>query len=67
MRIKNWNVDSDELTRERPVKVKRFRQTTVRKPQTRADLVRAAAATQVNYTDRSTPEAVAYDSWRNDR
>lgn len=67
MRIKNWNVDVDELVAERPVKVKRFRETTVKKRTTRADLVRAAAAAQVDYTDRSTEQAREYDAWRSDR
>ena len=67
MRIKNWNVDADELIRDERPKVKRFRETTVKKPTTRADLVRQAGRVREEFPDRSSAQAVAYDSWRADR
>jgi len=68
MRIKHY--DGSDVETFEPItrpKVARFKQTTVKKRTTRADLVRHAESVREEFPDRSGAAARLYDSWRADR
>jgi len=66
MRIKHYD-DAETFEPIARPKVARFKQTTVKKRTTRADLVCQAESVRGEFPDRSSTAAIAYDRWRSNR